>query len=132
MWVKEGTLTMSFVLYTIHVKCMRDASYVTWNYRQYRWYHVIFARKYKTWKNVNILEARFNSSGTPFFVKMSDWFSLYLCCIISTQKYDVTMKDSIVESRIWKEKHFCNKNISRQLTPTDYPPSPCWLLSQRW
>ena len=67
MWVNEGTPTTSFVLYTINVECMCDASYVTWKYRQYRRYHVIFARKYKTMQNVNILGARFNSSGTSFF-----------------------------------------------------------------
>ena len=66
MWVNEGTPTMSFVLYTINEECMCDASYVTWKYRQYRRYHVIFARKYKTLKNVNIPGARFNSSGTHF------------------------------------------------------------------
>ena len=59
--------TMSFVLYTINVECMCDASYVTWKYRQYRRYHVISAWKYKTLQNVNILGARLNSSGTSFF-----------------------------------------------------------------
>ena len=39
MWVNEGTPTMSFVLYTIYVEYMSDASYVTWNYRQYRRYN---------------------------------------------------------------------------------------------
>ena len=54
LWVKEGTPTMSFVLYTIDVECMCDASYVTWKYRQYRRYNVIFARKYKkyTWGQI--------------------------------------------------------------------------------
>ena len=70
-WVNEGTPTISFVLYTIHVECLCDASYVTWKYRQYRRYHVIFARKYKTLQNVNILGARFNSSGTSF---LAQWF----------------------------------------------------------
>ena len=55
MWVNEGTPTMSFVLYTINVECMCDASYVPWKYWQYRRYHVIFTRKYKTLQNVNIL-----------------------------------------------------------------------------
>ena len=68
MWVNEG-----FVLYTINVECMCDASYVTWKYRQYRRYHVIFARKYKIVKNVNILGARFNSSGTPLFTILVDF-----------------------------------------------------------
>ena len=39
---------MSFVLYTIDVEYMCNASYVTWKCRQYSRYHVIFARKYKT------------------------------------------------------------------------------------
>ena len=67
MWVNEGTPTMIFVLYTINVEWMCNASYVTWKYRQYRTYHVIFARKYKFFANVNILGASFNSSETPFF-----------------------------------------------------------------
>ena len=29
-WVNEGTPTLSFVLYTINVECICDASYVTW------------------------------------------------------------------------------------------------------
>ena len=66
MWVNEGTPTMGFVLYTINMECMCEASYVTWKYRQYIRYHVIFARKYKTLQNVNIMGARFNSNGTPF------------------------------------------------------------------
>ena len=33
---------------------MCDASYVTWKYIQYRRYHVIFERKYKTLQNVII------------------------------------------------------------------------------
>ena len=49
---------MSFALYTIHVECMCDASYVTWKYRQYRICHVIFMRKYKTLQYVNMLGAR--------------------------------------------------------------------------
>ena len=36
MWIDEETPTMSFVLYTINVECMCDASYVTWKHRQYR------------------------------------------------------------------------------------------------
>ena len=52
MWVNEGTPTMGFVLYTINVQCMCDASYVTWNYRHNRRYHVIFARKSKLCKIV--------------------------------------------------------------------------------
>ena len=67
MWVNEGTPTMSFVLYTINVEYLCDASYVTWKYRQYRRYHVIFVRKYKTFQKINIPGARFNSSGTSFF-----------------------------------------------------------------
>ena len=51
MWVNEGTPTMSFVSYTINVEYLCDASYVTWEYRQYRRYHVIFVRKYKTFQN---------------------------------------------------------------------------------
>ena len=69
MRVKEGTPTMSFVLYTINVECMCDASYVTWKYRQYRRYLVIFARTYKILQNVNLLGARFISSGTPLLKK---------------------------------------------------------------
>ena len=57
---------MSFVLYTINVECMCDASYVTWKNRQYRRYHVIFARKYKTLQKINIPVATFNSNDTPF------------------------------------------------------------------
>ena len=67
MWVNEGTPTMSFVLYTINVEYLCDASYVTWKYRQYRRYHVIFVRKYKTFQKINIPGERFNSSGTSFF-----------------------------------------------------------------
>ena len=37
---------MSFVLYINDVDYMRDASYVTWEYKQYNKYHVIFVRKY--------------------------------------------------------------------------------------
>ena len=55
--------------------CMCDSSYVTWKYRQYRRYHVIFARKYKTLQNVNIPGARINSSGTPLFTWITqDYF----------------------------------------------------------
>ena len=54
MWVNEGTPTMSFVLYTINVECMCNASNETWKYRQYRRYQVIFMRKYKSLQNVNI------------------------------------------------------------------------------
>ena len=67
MWVNEGTPTMSFVLYTINVEYLCDASYVTWKYRQYRRYHVIFAGEYKTLQDVNTLGTRFHSSGTLFF-----------------------------------------------------------------
>ena len=67
MWVNKGTPTMSFVLYTINVECMCDESYVTWKFRQYRRYHVIFVRKYKTLQNLNIPRARFDSSGTLLF-----------------------------------------------------------------
>ena len=55
MSVNEGTPTMCFVLYTINVECVCDASYVTWKHRQYRRYHVFFARKYKILQNVNLL-----------------------------------------------------------------------------
>ena len=67
MWVNEGTPTMSFVLYTINVKYLCDASYVTWKYRQFKRYHVIFVRKYKTFQKIDIPGARFNRSGTSFF-----------------------------------------------------------------
>ena len=46
---------------------MCDANYLTWKYRQYRRYHVIFARKYKTLENISIPGTIFNSSGTPLF-----------------------------------------------------------------
>ena len=55
MWVNEGTPSMSFVLYTINVEYLCDASYVTWKYRQYRRYHVIFVRKYKIFQKLNTL-----------------------------------------------------------------------------
>ena len=71
MWVNEGTPTMSFVIYTINVEYLCDASYVTWKYRQYRRYHVVFVRKYKTFQKINIPGARFNSSGTSFFVDLN-------------------------------------------------------------
>ena len=67
MQVNEVTPTKSFVLYTINVEYLSDASYVTWKYRQYRRYPVIFVRKYKTFQKRNIPGARFNSSGTSFF-----------------------------------------------------------------
>ena len=88
MCVNEGTPIMSFVLYTIYVEYLCDASYVTWKYRQYRRYHVIFVRKYKTFQKINISGARFNSSGTSFFKcqrSLTDMFStvtvqkLYKC-----------------------------------------------------
>ena len=108
MWVNEGTPTMSFVLYTINVECMCDASYVTWKYRQYRRYHVIFARKYKTLQNVNILGARFNSSGTSFFEniwKKIIWNSTenpnYLVPVKSKNKYLMKYGRSIGEIRYW-------------------------------
>ena len=66
--INEGTPTMSFVLYTINVEYLCDASIVTWKYRQYRRYHVIFARKYKTFQKINIPGDRFNGSGTSFFI----------------------------------------------------------------
>ena len=53
---------------------MFDASCVTCKYRRY---HAIFARKYKTLQNVNILGDRFNSSGTPLFVSLSLKDALY-------------------------------------------------------
>ena len=68
MWVNEGTPKISFVLYIINVEYLCDASYVTWKYRQYRRYHVIFVRKYKTSQKINIPGARFNSSETSFFI----------------------------------------------------------------
>ena len=58
MGVNKGTPTMSFVLYTINVKCMCDASYVTLMYIQNRRYYVFY---------VNKPGFRFNSSGTPLF-----------------------------------------------------------------
>ena len=65
---------MNFVLYTINVEYLCDASYVTLKYRQYRRYPVIFVRKYKTFQKINIPGARFNSSGTSFFlVASSEW-----------------------------------------------------------
>ena len=67
MWVNEGTPTMSFVSYTINVEYLFSASHVTWKNRQYRRYHAIFFRKYKTYQKINILGSRFNSSGTSFF-----------------------------------------------------------------
>ena len=69
MHVNEGTPAMSFVLYTINVEYLCDESYVTWKYRQYRRYHVIFVRKYKTFQKINIPGAIFSSSGTSFFLK---------------------------------------------------------------
>ena len=51
IWVNEGTPTKSFVLYTINEELMCDASYVTLTYRQYRRYHVIFARKIQNFIN---------------------------------------------------------------------------------
>ena len=38
MWVNLGAPTMSFILNTINVEYLCDASYVTWKYRQYRKY----------------------------------------------------------------------------------------------
>ena len=76
MWVNEGTPTISFVLYTNNVECMCGASYVTWKYRQYRKYHVIFARKCKTLQNVNIP----GSIGTPLFILQI--YGTYACFII--------------------------------------------------
>ena len=71
-WVNEGTPTMSFVLYTINMEYLCDAKYVTWKYRQHTRYHIIFVRKYKTFQKLNILGARFNSSGTSFFTFVID------------------------------------------------------------
>ena len=76
IWVNEETPTMSFVLYTNNVECMCYAIYVTWKYRQYRRYHVIFARKYRTFQKINILGTRFNSSGTLLFTKKIQSFEL--------------------------------------------------------
>ena len=67
MWGNEGTPAMNFVLYTINVEYTCDACYVTWKYRQYRRYNVIFPRKFKTFQTINIPGASFNSSGTSFF-----------------------------------------------------------------
>ena len=58
MWVNEGTPTMSFVLYTIDVEYLCDASYVTESTDKRR-YHVIFVRKYKTFQKISIPGARF-------------------------------------------------------------------------
>ena len=68
--VNEGTPTLSFVLYTINGEYMCDVSHVSWKYRQYRRYHVVFARIYKTFQKINIPGARFNSSGTPLFLQL--------------------------------------------------------------
>ena len=57
---------MSFVLYTINVEYLCDASYVARKYRQYGRYHVILSENTKLQK-INIPGARFNSSGTSFF-----------------------------------------------------------------
>ena len=81
MWVNEGTPTMSFVLNTINLEYLCNAGYVTWKYRQYRRYHVSFVRKYKSFQKINIPEARFNSSGTSFFLKIehvTNTFYVYL------------------------------------------------------
>ena len=67
MWVNKGIPSMSIVQYTNNVEFLCEVSYITWKYRQYRRYHVIFARKYKTLPNVNIPGATFNSSGTTLF-----------------------------------------------------------------
>ena len=69
MWVNEGTPSMSFVLYTINVEYLCDAIYVTWEYRRYRRYHVIFVRKYTTFQKINIPGAIFNSGGPSFFAE---------------------------------------------------------------
>ena len=66
MWVNEGTPIMSFVLYTMNVEYLCDASYVTWKYRQYRKNPVSFVRKYKTFQKINIPGAGFNSSWPSF------------------------------------------------------------------
>ena len=60
---------LPWVLFHIQLmwKNLCDASYVTWKNRQYRRYHAIFFRKYKTYQKINILGSRFNSSGTSFF-----------------------------------------------------------------
>ena len=52
LWVNERNPIMSFVLYTIFVERMCDASYVIWKYIQYRRYHVIFARKCKIFQKI--------------------------------------------------------------------------------
>ena len=43
---------MSFVLYTINVVYLCDASYVTLKYRHDKKHHVIFVRKYKTFQKI--------------------------------------------------------------------------------
>ena len=94
IWVIEGTPTTSFVLYTINVECMCDASYVTLKYRQYRRYHVIFARKYKILQNVqniDILGARFNSSETPLFASILLEFPLLWTDVISFGALAITI-----------------------------------------
>ena len=51
--VNEETPTLSFVLYTINMEYMCDVSHVSCKYRQYRRYHVVFARIYKTFQKIN-------------------------------------------------------------------------------
>ena len=63
MWVNGGPLP--WVLF--YIPLMWNVCAMRWKYRQYRRYHVIFARKYETLQKINILGARFNSSSTPLF-----------------------------------------------------------------
>ena len=76
MWVDEGTPHMCFVLYTIHVEYMCDASYAKWKYKPYIRYHVIFVRQYRTFQKMNIPGARFNSSGTLFLTHLVKFFEV--------------------------------------------------------
>ena len=50
---------------------MCDASYVSWKYRHYRRYHVIFARTYKKKNKINIPGVIFNCCGTRSFSRNS-------------------------------------------------------------
>ena len=93
MWVNEGTPTMRFVLYTINVEYMCDASYVTWKYRQYGRYHVIFVRKYKTVQKINLPGARLSSSGTPFF-RQYIFAILYVFIILCKSAWPFNKKET--------------------------------------
>ena len=93
MWVNEGTPTISFVLYSINVECMCDTSYITWKYRQYIYirYHVIFARKYYTFQNMNTSWTSFNRNGTPSFIHFEfyfrrRWWNIFDCNCLNNKK----------------------------------------------